>query len=107
VTVQNPGTYKGIHRQVSPPRGSLQKSRAPWRERDQRLAEALPVCRVVRRVTSRPATAAVHAAIVALGFEGTVLKRPSSLYRPGRHGVWHEYKARHTAQGVAGGPSGP
>jgi hypothetical protein len=29
----------------------------PWRERDQRLAEALPVCRVVRRVKSRPATA--------------------------------------------------
>jgi ATP-dependent DNA ligase len=71
-----------------------------WRERDQRLAEALPVCRAVRRVKSRPATAAVHAAIVELGFEGTVLKRPSSLYRPGRHGVWRKHKARHTTQGV-------
>ena len=49
--------------------------------------------------STRPATAAVHAAIVQLGFEGTVLKRPSSLYRPGRHGVWRKYKARHTARG--------
>ena len=72
----------------------------PWRERDQRLAEALPACRLVRRVESRPATPTVHAAIVELGFEGTVLKRPSSLYRPGRHGVWRKHKARHTVEGV-------
>ena len=71
-----------------------------WRERDQRLAEALPVCRLVRRIESRPATPAAHAAIVELGFEGTVLKRPSSVYRPGRHGVWLKHKARHTAAGV-------
>jgi ATP-dependent DNA ligase len=36
---------------------------------------------------------------VELGFEGTVLKRPSSRYRPGRHGVWLKHKARHTADG--------
>lgn len=72
----------------------------PWRERDQRLAEALPACRLVRRVESRPATPAMHVAIVELGFEGTVLKRPSSLYRPGRHGVWRKHKARHTVEGV-------
>ena len=71
-----------------------------WRERDQRLAEALPVCGLVRRIESRPATRAAHAAIVELGFEGTVLKRPSSVYRPGRHGVWLKHKARHTADAV-------
>ncbi len=58
-----------------------------WRERDRRLAEALPVCGLVRRIESRPALPAAHAAIVELGFEGTVLKRPTSVYRPGRHGV--------------------
>jgi hypothetical protein len=37
-----------------------------------------------------------------VGFDllGTVLKRPSSVYRPGRHGVWLKHKARHTAEGV-------
>jgi ATP-dependent DNA ligase len=71
-----------------------------WRERDQRLAEALPACGLVRRIESGPATAAAHAAIVGLGFEGTVLKRPNSVYRPGRHGVWLKHKALHTADGV-------
>jgi hypothetical protein len=41
-----------------------------------------------------------HAAIVDLGFEGTVLKRPNSIYRPGRHRVWLKHKARHTADAV-------
>ena len=52
------------------------------------------------RSSTQPATPAVHVAIVELGFEGTVLKRPSSLYRPGRHGVWRKHKARHTVEGV-------
>jgi ATP-dependent DNA ligase len=72
----------------------------PWRERDLRLAEALPACGLVRRIESGPATAAAHAAIVGLGFEGTVLKRPNSPYRPGRHRVWLKHKARHTADGM-------
>jgi hypothetical protein len=29
-----------------------------------------------------------------------VLKRPTSVYRSGRHGVWLKHKARHTADGV-------
>ena len=33
---------------------------------------------------SLPASPAAHEAIVALGFESTVLKRPNSRYRPGR-----------------------
>lgn len=72
----------------------------PWRERDLRLSEALPRSRLIRRVKSVPATQAAHAAIVALGFEGTVLKRPSSKYRPGRQRVWLKHKARYMANGV-------
>ena len=71
-----------------------------WRERDGRLAEVLPVCGTVRRIESLRATAAAHAAIVALGFEGTVLKRPGSIYRAGRHATWLKHKARHAATGT-------
>jgi bifunctional non-homologous end joining protein LigD len=72
----------------------------PWTERNVRLTDVLPVSGRVRRVESLPASPAAHAAIVALGFEGTVLKRPSSRYRPGRQRVWLKHKARHTADGV-------
>jgi ATP-dependent DNA ligase len=72
----------------------------PWTERSSQLTDALPVSGPVRRVESLPASPAVHAAIVALGFEGTVLKRPFSTYRPGRQRVWLKHKARHTVDGV-------
>ena len=62
---------------------------APAREeRDARLGETLPVRDRIRLVASQPATLAAHDAIVALGFEGTVLKRMGSVYRPGRHRTW-------------------
>jgi hypothetical protein len=35
-------------------------------------------------ITSQPASLTAHYAIVSLGFEGTVLKRPASTYRAGR-----------------------
>jgi hypothetical protein len=54
----------------------------------------------VRRIKSAPASLVAHAAIVGLGFEGTVLKRPNSVYRPGRHRAWLKHKARHTADAV-------
>jgi len=69
----------------------------PWEERDARLRETLPVCDRIRLVDSQPATVAAHEAIVALGFEGTVLKRSGSAYRPGRHRAWIKRKARFTA----------
>jgi hypothetical protein len=47
---------------------------------------------------SQPATLAAHEAIVALGFEGTVLKRLGSAYRPGRHRTWIKRKARFVAR---------
>jgi ATP-dependent DNA ligase len=71
-----------------------------WRERDLRLSEALPTSRLIRRVESLPASQTAHAAIVALGFEGTVLKRPSSKYRPGRQRGWLKHKARYSVDGV-------
>jgi ATP-dependent DNA ligase len=71
-----------------------------WTERNGRLSEALPRCDLVRRVESLPATRAAHAAIVGLGFEGTVLKRPNSTYRPGRQRVWLKHKARYTVDGL-------
>ncbi|MGI8712689.1 MAG: hypothetical protein ACR2NR_05785 [Solirubrobacteraceae bacterium] len=72
----------------------------PWTERNSRLTEALPVSDRVRRVESLPASLAAHAAIVALGFEGTVLKRPNSPHRPGRQRAWLKHKARHTTDGL-------
>ena len=69
----------------------------PWEERDARLRETLPVCERIRLAASEPATLAGHEAIVALGFEGTVLKRLGSAYRPGRHRAWIKRKARFTA----------
>ncbi len=35
--------------------------------------------------------------LVTLGFEGSVLKRPGSHYRPGRQTTWRKYKASHLA----------
>ena len=71
----------------------------PWTERDSRLTDALPVSGRVRRVEALPASLEAHAAIVALGFEGSVLKRPNSPYRPGRQRAWLKHKARYTVDG--------
>ena len=68
----------------------------PWEDRDARLRETLPVRERIRLAVSQPATLAAHDAIVALGFEGTVLKRLGSAYRPGRHRTWIKRKARFT-----------
>ncbi len=70
-----------------------------WRERDARLRDALPVGHRVRAVSSQPASPDAHVAMVGLGFEGTVLKRPGSVYRPGRQAAWVKHKARHVAPG--------
>ena len=70
----------------------------PWEERDARLRETLPLCDRIRLVASQPATPNAHEAIVGLGFEGTVLKRSGSAYRPGRHRTWIKRKARFIAR---------
>jgi len=70
----------------------------PWEDRDARLRDTLPVCDRIRLIESQPATLAAHEAIVDLGFEGTVLKRAGSSYRPGRHRAWLKHKARFVAR---------
>ncbi len=65
-----------------------------WKERDRLLASALPNSGRVHAIGSQAATLAAHQDIVALGFEGTVLKRPSSPYRAGRQTAWLKHKAR-------------
>jgi ATP-dependent DNA ligase len=72
----------------------------PWHERDAALRDALPVSDRVRLITSQAASVEAHAAMVALGFEGTVLKRERSTYRPGRESAWVKHKARCSAEAV-------
>ena len=69
----------------------------PWVRRTQLLREAFPASDRLRLVHSRPASQAVHDELVSLGFEGSVLKRPGSMYRPGRQSAWRKYKANHRA----------
>jgi bifunctional non-homologous end joining protein LigD len=57
---------------------------AAWSERDRRLRELVPDVRLIRVIDTLPATEAAHQELLALGFEGSVLKRPTSTYRPGR-----------------------
>jgi ATP-dependent DNA ligase len=69
----------------------------PWTKRTELLHEAFPAGDRLRLIRSRPASRAVHDQLVALGFEGSVLKRPESTYRPGRQTTWRKYKASHRA----------
>ena len=69
----------------------------PWMRRTQLLREAFPANDRLRLVEARRASHAVHDQLVALGFEGSVLKRPGSAYRPGRQSTWRKYKASHRA----------
>ena len=64
------------------------------------LGEVLPTGSRVRQIDCLPATMSSHTAMIELGFEGSVLKRPASCYRAGRHRSWRKLKARHVAQGV-------
>jgi ATP dependent DNA ligase domain len=68
---------------------------SPWRERHARLRDELTGAPRVRVINTLPATPETHAQLVALGFEGSVLKQPGSAYRPGRQRAWLKHKARH------------
>jgi bifunctional non-homologous end joining protein LigD len=68
---------------------------APWLRRTALLAEHLPADERLRVMSTLPATSDTHARLVAMGFEGTVLKRQSGSYRPGRTSSWRKLKARH------------
>jgi hypothetical protein len=65
-----------------------------WEQRNALLASHLPTSPRAHLITSEPASQHAHDAIVSLGFEGTVIKRATSAYRPGRHTTWLKHKTR-------------
>jgi bifunctional non-homologous end joining protein LigD len=67
----------------------------PWVKRNELLREAFPAGERLRLIQTQPASRAAHDQLVALGFEGSVLKRPRSTYRAGRQTTWRKYKATH------------
>ena len=67
----------------------------PWLRRTALLAEHFPADERLRVISSLPATSETHARLIAMGFEGTVLKRRSASYRRGRTRSWRKLKARH------------
>jgi DNA ligase 1 len=69
----------------------------PWVKRNELLRETFPAGERLRLVQSQPARRAAHDQLVALGFEGSVLKRLGSTYRSGRQTDWRKYKASHHA----------
>ena len=69
----------------------------PWVSRTELLRETFPAGDRLRLVQTRPASRVAHDQLVALGFEGSVLKRPRSTYRPGRQSAWRKFKASHRA----------
>jgi len=69
----------------------------PWVKRTVLLRESFPAGDRLRLVHTQPASRTAHDKLVALGFEGSVLKRPGSSYRPGRQTTWRKYKATHRA----------
>lgn len=54
-------------------------------------------------MSALPATSDTHAQLVAMGFEGTVLKRQSGSHRPGRTSSWRKLKARHQVAATIAG----
>ena len=74
----------------------------PWVKRTELLRGTFPCGERLRLIQSRPASRAVHDELVALGFEGSVLKRPGSTYRPGRQTSWRKYKTSRRAIATLG-----
>jgi DNA ligase-1 len=72
----------------------------PWTKRTELLREVFPAGDRLRLVQTQPASRTVHEKLVGLGFEGSVLKRPGSTYRPGRQTTWRKYKASHGARAI-------
>ncbi len=66
-----------------------------WLRRTALLGEHFPADHRLRVISALPATAETHARLIAMGFEGTVLKRQTARYRPGQTRSWRKLKARH------------
>ncbi len=56
----------------------------PWVRRTELLREAFPAGDRLRLIQTQAASRTVQDQLVALGFEGSVLKRAGSAYRPDR-----------------------
>jgi ATP-dependent DNA ligase len=69
----------------------------PWIRRTELLRETFPAGDRLRLVQTQLASRTARHQLVALGFEGSVLKQPGSTYRPGRQTTWRKYKASHRA----------
>jgi bifunctional non-homologous end joining protein LigD len=82
-------------------RGDIQHH--PWRQRTALLAEHLPTGPRLRVISPLPASSETHARLIAMGFEGSVLKRQSASYRPGRTRAWRKLKARHQQPATVAG----
>jgi ATP-dependent DNA ligase len=67
----------------------------PWRERSKWLTDRFPAGRRLRPVPTLEPAPETHAQLVRRGFEGSMLKRENSSYRPGRTRSWRKLKARH------------
>ena len=74
----------------------------PWLQRTALLAERFPAGQRLRAVSAMPATAATHERLVAMGFEGSVLKRQGASYQAGRSGSWRKLKARQEIAATVG-----
>jgi bifunctional non-homologous end joining protein LigD len=74
----------------------------PWHERRSALEAALPKpSAMVSVIDVFDADPAIHARLVALGFEGSVLKRRDSRYLPGsRSRAWRKLKTRSSTPAV-------
>jgi ATP-dependent DNA ligase len=67
-----------------------------WRERDAQLRELVAGSTPsITAIDTLPVTADLHRRVVALSFEGSVLKRVDAPYRAGRSRTWLKHKARH------------
>ena len=75
----------------------------PWLRRTALLAEHFPADQRLRVMSAMPATPETHARLIAMGFEGSVLKRQSASYRPGRTRSWRKLKARHQLAATVAG----
>ena len=54
----------------------------PWVRRTELLRQAFPASERLRLIQTQPVSRASHEQLVALGFEGSVLKRPGSAIAP-------------------------
>jgi bifunctional non-homologous end joining protein LigD len=79
-----------------------QLTERPWHERRSALEAALPGPGVrVSVIDVFDADPAIHARLVALGFEGSVLKRRDGRYLPGRRSrAWRKLKTRSSTPAV-------